>query len=182
MLDNLLVAPPAQDDEYWAQSVVLLYEETPKAVIGLTLNKPSDRKFSELAEHNNISYNGDEMLYIGGPVNPNALVMLHTDDWACSNTMQVGYNLRISSDKTMIKRLCTGDKPKHWRLFLGMSAWTPSQLQAEIDGNPPYSKKRSWLVAPPNLSIIFDDNPTRMWKRSIDLAAHEMVESFFTIA
>jgi len=182
MIGQLLVAPPAQTDDYWAQSVVFLYEETAKASVGIILNKRSDRTFRELAEHHDLDYDGDELLYIGGPVNPSALVMLHTDDWSCTNTMHVTGNLRLSSDRTMLKRLCEGDRPAKWRLFLGMSAWTPEQLAGEISGIAPWNKKTAWLTAPSETKLIFDAKPERIWKKSIDLAAAQMVGSFFNIS
>lgn len=181
MIGQFLVAPPAQTDDYWGKSVVLLYEKTQAASVGLILNKHSERSVKELAEHHGHEFKGDDIIYVGGPVNPSALVMLHTDDWACTNTMQVSDTLRLSSDRSMIKRLCAGDRPTHWRLFLGMCAWTPSQLEGEMNGTPPWSKKTAWVTAPSNTSIAFDTKPERMWKRSIDLAAQTMVDSYFTI-
>ena len=181
MVGQLLVAPPAQDDEYWGNSVVFLYEQTKQATVGLILNKPSDRTFDELAQHHNLEYNGNEPIYVGGPVNPSALVMLHTDDWTCSNTMQITNTLRISSDRTMLDRLAKGDCPKRWRLFLGMSVWTPEQLEGEMQGQRPWSKKTAWLTAPVDDRLIFDTKSDRMWKRSVELAAQDAVDSFFTI-
>ena len=183
MVGQLLIAPPAQTDDYWGKSVILMYEQTPQTTLGLILNKQSNSSFKDLAEHHGHTYNGDEMIFVGGPVNPSALVMLHTDDWSCTNTMYIpGTKLRISSDRTMLKRLCAGDRPALWKVFLGMSAWTQSQLEGEMSGQHPWSKKTAWLTAPSNTSIVFDTKSERMWKRSIDSAAHSMVESYFSIS
>ena len=181
MIGQLLVAPPAQKNEYWEESVIFLYEQTAASVVGLVLNKPSERTLADLAHHHELDYTGDEQIYVGGPVNPSALVMLHTDDWACTNTMHIGGPWRISSDKTMLNRICQGDAPRKWRLFLGMSVWSPMQLEGEMKGNPPWSKKTAWVTAPASESIIFAKSPERAWKKGIDLAAQEMVSSYFTI-
>jgi len=181
MIGQLLVAPPAQKSEYWEESVIFLYEQTAASVVGLVLNKPGERSLAELAEHHELDYTGDEQIYVGGPVNPSALVMLHTDDWACTNTMHIGGPWRISSDKTMLSRICKGDAPRKWRLFLGMSVWSPMQLEGEMKGNPPWSKKTAWVTAPATESIMFAKSPERAWKKGIDLAAQEMVSSYFTI-
>ena len=181
MVGKLLVAPPAQDDEFWSKSVVFVYEHNSGSNVGLILNKPSERKLSELALHHGIDYSGEEMLYLGGPVNPAALVMLHSNDWHCTNTMQVMDDFRISSDKSMLRRVCSGDAPRHWRMFLGMSVWAPGQLEGEISGTAPWSKKHSWLTAPSSQSLVFQKDPERMWKKSIDLAVQKMTENFFSI-
>lgn len=181
MVGQLLVAPPAQDDDLWEKSVIFIYEQTAVSTVGLIVNKPGERKLSELAENHGLDWAGDDVLYVGGPVNPSALVMLHTDDWACTNTMHIGGPWRISSDKTMLSRICKGDAPRKWRLFLGMSAWGPHQLEGEISGNPPWNKKTAWVTAPANESIIFSNSPDRAWKKGIDLAAQSMVSNYFTI-
>lgn len=181
MIGTLLVAPPAQEDEFWGKSVIFLYEQNPNTVVGLALNKPSERSLRELAEHHDLEFLGEEMLHTGGPVNPAALVMLHTNDWACGNTMQIGSDFRVSSDRSMLHRLCSGDKPRKWRLYLGMSVWTPAQLEGELSGTPPWSKKTSWLTAPAEESILFGKNPDKIWEKSIELAAATMVQSYFTI-
>ena len=178
---KLLVAPPSQEDEFWSQSVIFIYEQSGGANIGLALNKPSDRTVKELAAHHDLEYDGDETINIGGPVNPSALVMLHTDDWTCTNTMQIEGGLRISSDRTMLKRICNGDTPKKWKFFLGMCGWTPGQLDKEAKGQAPYSKKNAWLVAPVDEQVVFEQQSGKMWKKAIDLAVHEATESFFSI-
>lgn len=178
---RLLVAPPSQDDDFWSKSVVYIYEESSASTIGLVLNKTSERTVSELADHHDMEFDGEEQIYIGGPLNSAALVMLHTDDWACTNTMQVENGLRVSSDKTMLKRICKGDTPKKWRLLMGMSGWANDQLEDEIKGKPPYSKKKSWLVAPANKSIMFEKDPEKMWTRALELAVHEATESYFMV-
>lgn len=181
MIGTLLVAPPAQKDDYWEHSVIFVYERTPASVVGLMLNKPSERFVSELATHHGHQYEGGEPLYVGGPVNPASLIMLHTDDWRSKNTMHISENIMISSDRDMIERLARGDSPKKWKLFLGMTVWAPMQLEGEIKGSPPWNKKNSWVTAPANESILFGKDCERVWKRSIDLAAKDMVSSYFSI-
>lgn len=181
MVGELLIAPPAQEDDFWSRTVVYIYEQNKSGAVGLIVNKPTEKTLSELAEYHDIVYQGDELLYQGGPVNPNALVMLHTDDWACTNTMHISENIRVSSDKTMLKRICAGDRPRKWRLFLGMSAWTTGQLEGELSGLPPWNKKMSWVTAPAAESVLFGKDPDQVWKQGIDLAASYMVQSFFNI-
>ena len=182
MLGKLLVAPPMQRSEYWAESVIFIYEENYNNTVGLIVNKPSDKTLKELAEHHGFDYHGDELLYVGGPINASALVMLHTDDWMCSNTMQIeNSNFRISSDRSMLRRICEGDRPAYWRLFLGMSAWTPDQLQSEIAGNFAGGKKAAWLTANANRDVLFSKKPIRAWNMAIDAAAESMVQSYFHI-
>lgn len=177
----MLVAPPSQHDEYWERTVIYIYEKGPAGTIGLILNKPSEKSVHELALSQNISIPNYEPVYIGGPVNPGALVMLHTADWLCSNTMPICDNIMISSDRTMLRRIASGDSPSRWRMFLGMSLWAPHQLECEMAGLDPWDKKRAWVTAPAQEPILFGKDPTKAWRKSINLAAQQMVSSYFSI-
>lgn len=177
---QLLVAPPCQDDDFWENSVIFIYEDAANT-IGLTLNKLSDRSVEDLSEYHKLTYLGNDMVHLGGLMNTNALIMIHTDDWSCTNTMYVNNGIRISSDHTMLSRICSGDKPRKWRLFLGMCIWSHGQLNNEIDGTPPYSKKKSWLLASPSEDIIFEKHPKKMWNKALEIAIQEATNSFFLI-
>ena len=179
-LGKVLVAPPSQDDEFWEKSVIFIYEDN-KSTVGLTLNKPSDRALEELAEFHGIEYFGDDIINIGGPMNSAALIMLHTDDWKCTNTMHVIEHFCISSDHTMLSRLCSGDQPNKWKLYLGMTIWPSGQLEKELTGQLPFSKKKAWLVTPATEEILFEKHPKKMWNKAIDSAIQHSVDSFFTI-
>jgi len=182
LVGKLLVAPPAQTDEFWEKSVIYLYEENPNAIVGLALNKPSDRNFAHLAEHHGLAFSGSNNIHIGGPVNPAALVMLHTEDWICTNTMHIGDNFRISSDKGMLSRICKKDTPRQWKMFFGMCGWTRGQLEGEIQGSHPWSKKTAWLVANADEKLVFMDDPEKLWKQALDRAVEEITGSFFQIS
>lgn len=179
---QLLVAPPAQDDDYWNQTVIFLYEKTEINTIGLIVNKVGDRSVRDLAEHNRLSYDGEDMLYIGGPVNPHALVLLHTNDWRCSNTYRINSKFSVSSDRSMLDRICGGDRPSQWKMFLGMSAWKAGQLENELLGIPPWNKKRSWLVCPSSAPVLFDKDQSRSWKKAVNSSIKQATDSLFQIS
>lgn len=181
MIGQLLVAPPTQDNEPWERSVIFIYEESHSGTIGLITNKPSDRTLAEVAETQGVHYTDDDVIYLGGPVNSGALLMLHSDEWCCSNTMYIAPGFAISSDRQMLHRLAAGDRPRRWKMFLGMSAWSSAQLEGEMIGDAPWDKRKAWITAPATQNIVFADKPDLAWKRSINLAAKEMVESYFTI-
>lgn len=179
---KILVAPPLNDDEFFEKSVVFIYDQNSRSTTGVITNKPSNKTLKELCHFNDLKYSGREKIYIGGPVNPSALIMLHTTDWTCSNTIEIHDNWRVSSDQSMLPRLAAGDKPKFWRLFLGMCGWTAGQLEGEITGNPPWSRSSSWLVGSPTTDLLFFKHPDKVWSMAISSCGQEMVDSFFSIS
>jgi len=176
---QMLVAPPAQKDSYWSQTAIFIYERSPHNTIGLIVNKPGDRPVSDLAKHNGLDYDGQEMLYIGGPVNSSALVLLHTNDWRSQNTFRVNEEFSVTSDKAMLPRICSGDRPSKWKLFLGMSAWASGQLECEIIGTHPWNKQSSWLTSSSDSMVLFDTEPARAWKRALNASVKEATETLF---
>ncbi len=177
---RLLVAPPGRASDFWERSVVLIYEESKLGSVGLVLNKDSGRTVQELAEYHDASYRGKEGIYAGGEMSPSALILMHTPEWRCTNTMSVAHGVSISSDNYMVNRICKGDKPEKWKFYLGMSIWKPGDLEKEVSGRFPYSKRNSWLVANAGADIIFEKNPEKMWKMAIDRAVSEATELFFS--
>jgi putative transcriptional regulator len=181
LIGKVLAAPPANVDEYWGKSVVFVYEQNLENSVGVMVNKPSDKTVAELCEHHNLTYHGNENLYLGGPVNPSALLMLHSRDWQGINTLDIDNQYRVTSDKTMLHRLCQGDRPKNWKLVLGMSAWKIGQLEGEISGKHPWSKSHSWLVADANNSMLFGSDPEAQWNQTIRMSGKNMIDKFFSI-
>lgn len=178
---KLLISPPTNKETFFEKSLVLIYDQTPKTTTGVIVNKPSNRTLQELCEFNDIEYRGKERIFIGGPVNPSALLMLHSRDWACTNTIEIGNHWRVSSDHSMLTRIAKGDRPRYWRLCLGMCGWSPGQLEGEILGAPPWSRSKSWLVSNPTTEILFHRSSSKVWTKAIENCGQEMIDSFFTI-
>ena len=173
---KLLVAPPAVKDEFWGKTVIYIYEQNIQSVLGLILNKQSDRSVQDLLAHHQINYPGEEMINIGGPVNPQALVMLHTSNWSATNTMPITDQLSLSSDRMMMERIGNFDQPDLWAMYMGVCAWNNRQLDMEMRRG-----QYGWLIAEPNLAVMFDKNCERMWTNAIDLAAEKLTENYFTV-
>src|SRR3954468_16666009 len=72
---QLLVASPQLMDPNFERTVVLITEHNDEGAMGIVLNRPSDTAADEvLPELSDIS--GGEPVYVGGPVQPDAIVLL----------------------------------------------------------------------------------------------------------
>lgn len=179
MMDNfkgkLLVAnPQTMRDARFARTVVYIYEQTNDVVLGLVLNRKSNMSVGDLHALRGYPNSGAcGTIYAGGPVSEQSLLLLHTDDWYSTNTMQATHGNAISSDELMLEKMLTNNMPTCWRLITGLSTWVLPQLQAEI------YKWNAWLVVEPNQSIFYNDDGDEQWKSAIELASTRMVENFF---
>ena len=171
---KLLVAHPMVND-FFHRSIIFIYQDDVKTgTIGLVLNKPTTVPIRQIVLERNMEYNGSEHMYKGGPVNENAVIMLHEDGWYCSNTLQVsGTGLAITSDDVMMQKLSMNNGPTAWRMFMGMSGWHPGQLQNEINS------RYGWLVCDANPGIVFDQDGERQWNKALQLCSKEKIDSYF---
>ena len=174
---NLLIAPPKVRGNFWQKTVIFLTEHHSRGAVGLVLNKRSQMSIKEFAEQNNVKLDTKGFIYVGGPVNVKALTMLHSPEWACSNTMRINEHFSLSSSADILTNLAMGNTPKQWRLFVGLCGWTPGQLENEIAGNPPYEHDKSWLVASSNSEMVFDLDKEDQWTESIEHSGSEFAQS-----
>jgi putative transcriptional regulator len=176
---KLLIAPPKISDGFWHKSVIFVTEDHENGSVGLLLNKRSSFTIVDFTEQIGPRYNIPGYVHIGGPVNIKALTMLHSSDWACSNTMEIDNHFSISSSDDLLPKLGDGDVPRYFRLFLGMCGWAPKQLMEEYEGIPPRERSHSWLEASANYDLVFNHDQKDQWIQSIDRSSADFAQSIF---
>ena len=174
---KLLVATPVLNHNVvFHQSVVYLYDENPQGqVMGVILNKPSKFKISSLGSLKDIPFDPAlDLKYVnkGGPVSDTSVILLHTNEWVSSNTLNAENELSITSDLLMIEKLATGNEPKGWRMFAGMSVWGLDQLDNEINN------QHAWLVCDPTSSNVFDFDEEEQWLKALELCSQQMLSNY----
>lgn len=178
---KLLIAhPKIPVGNPFRKSVIYIYEDNANGTQGVVLNYHSSFTVKDLCNQKGIIYpDGTHNLHKGGPVNEQAILMLHTDEWQSSNTMEAGKGYRISSDNHMFQKVALGDAPVYYRIFAGMSSWAVGQLDMEMKGQFPYRPENSWLTATANDSIIFDYDGDAQWEKAVELSSRQMIEQYF---
>lgn len=178
---KLLVAHPKLSETDWFyKTVVYIYNDTPEYTLGITLNVETTTTISRLCHDKGIIYpDSYDKINKGGPVSQTAILMLHSDDWIASNTIDAGPGYRLSSDNRMLERLSLGDTPAYWRLCIGLSTWGPGQLDLEIAGEFPYDNSNSWLICDANDDIMFNYNGEEQWKAAVELSSQQMINTYF---
>jgi putative AlgH/UPF0301 family transcriptional regulator len=175
----LIANPNFPSESPFAKSVIYIHEDHPNiGTMGIMLNKPQGT-VSRFCDHNGIMFPDTQpVMHQGGPVNHSALILLHTDDWASSNTVDVTKGLRISSDSHMFLKMSTGNEPLYWRAFFGLCAWRPGQLDKELEGKFPYVKNM-WLLADATDDVMFNYDGEDQWIKAVDLCSQQTIDYFF---
>tara|TARA_B110000503_G_C7115430_1_gene400138 strand:- start:286 stop:714 length:429 start_codon:yes stop_codon:yes gene_type:complete len=142
--------------------------------MGLVLNNLSPVDLKAALKRKGIEWQGDRELYTGGEYNATALVMLHSDEWYSSNTMQVNQQLAVSSDSLMVDKMEMGNTPDWYKLFVGCKGWQPLELQHELKG-----KKPKWLLhSHPTLELITSEDNC-IWDLAIKECSQDLFNDYF---
>jgi len=176
----LISHPNVPPDNIFSRTVIYIYQHDERAgTVGVIINKRSRYPITEVAGEKGINFaDTSKFVYHGGPVNQQALVLLHTDDWNSSNTAVAGKSLCVSSDNHMLEKIGVGNEPAYWRLFGGMCGWAPGQLNAELSGEWPYRPENSWLIADAIEDIVFSLDGDKQWQKCFQLSSDQLFKQY----
>lgn len=162
---TLLIASPHLEDPNFRMTVILLAHQTDKEVLGLVLNRASDRTVSDFWESVfNEPCRCSEPLFIGGPmVGP--VMGLHLSDEF--NHFKPSEGLSLAIEKEEVRQLAENEAGP-FRVFLGHAGWSTEQLAGEIgDG--------VWHLLPADEEDLFEA-PEELWLRTLQKSARASLQ------
>lgn len=161
----ILVAPPVLVDPNFRRAVVFLCEHSSEGSFGLILNHDISLGMSELVDE--LSSFPDSVR-IGGPVQLDTLHFLHRYGDAIPGALEIADGIFWGGEITDLQHLLDEQKPsgEDLRFFLGYAGWTEDQLENEINAG-------GWLLLPPNENLVFDVDPSALWRESMLLLGGE---------
>ena len=157
---------------FFQRTVVLICQHDSEGAFGLILNRATPNKVGEAIVANLPSRIKSQTLYIGGPVQPDALSFLHSDNFLPQPNVMLNVSLGHSIDALMDVGESSSEMTKI-RLFAGYAGWTAGQLDNEL-------ARKDWLTHPASLDLIFDTDPALLWKtilRQKDIKGRLLAES-----
>jgi len=181
-IGTLLISHPNLTSADWFyRSVIYIYADSEKdGTLGICFNKDSDFTLQQLCTDKGIIYpESYTRINQGGPVSQSSVIMFHTHEWFSSNTIEAGPGYCLSSDLMMFEKLALGDQPAYWKIFSGLCAWGPGQLDKELQGQFPYKPTNSWLTATASDSILFEYEGEEQWEKAVELSSQQMIDSYF---
>jgi putative transcriptional regulator len=151
---QLLVAGPALLDPNFARSVVLIGDHDEEGALGVILNRPLPVTVHDAAPPLAGLVSVDDALFQGGPVQPQAAVVLaefeRLEDAGMIAFDSIGF-LMGEVEQDVSARL------RRARVFAGYAGWGPGQLEAELE------EEGGWIVEPALPSDPFSDEPESLW-------------------
>jgi putative transcriptional regulator len=151
---QLLIAGPDLLDPNFRRTVVLVVEHNDEGALGLVLNRPSETTVRTAVPELEELVDLDDQLFIGGPVQPSAVIVLAEFEDATDAAL-------IAFDDVGV--LATGPAPddpiaglRRGRAFVGHSGWGPGQLDSELE-------RGDWILEPAQNEDAFSRRALDLW-------------------
>jgi putative transcriptional regulator len=141
---------------FFQRTVVLICQHDAEGAFGLILNRQTDKKIGDVLVADLPENLKESLLYLGGPVQPNAMSYLHTDIFIPDANVLPNLNLGHSLDELMDLGESFSPTQKI-KMFAGYAGWSPGQLEEEM-------KRDSWLTHPASVELVFDADPNNLWQ------------------
>jgi len=163
LIGQFLVATREMADPRFAESVIYMIRHDQSGAMGLVINRPvAQGPLADLLKalgHEGKTADDTVRIHFGGPVEPERLFILHSNDYATRSTMFVGNGLGVSGDDDILQAIAHGKGPRQKLFIFGYAGWGPGQLEGEI-------KSGAWFTIPAETGLIFDDQAETKWDRA----------------
>jgi len=178
---HILCSQPKCIDPFFARSVIAIASHDDKNSWGIMVNKRHETlTLSDIMDSAGIPYRDDSTpVYIGGPVEPGRVHVIHSLDWSGPNTIAVTPEIGITGNISILAAISAGAGPNLYRVAAGLCVWGPKQLDGEYKGLPPWKPEHRWLDAPANLEAVFNQNGDEQWEKSIEIVAKSVISTWF---
>jgi putative transcriptional regulator len=150
---QLLIASPAMSDPNFARTVVAIANHDEDGALGIVLNRPSETEVVDAVPELDGVVDSDEVVYVGGPVQPAIVVLAEFENPAEAAYLVVGA-VGLVSDRTGLEHL--GSATARRRVYAGYTGWGPGQLEAELE-------REDWIVEPALAADVFAEDPLELW-------------------
>ncbi len=167
---QLLIAMPGMNDKRFIRSVIYICAHSDAGAMGIILNQLHHIDFPELLLHLGIIDSGQKKslsepikqfpVRYGGPVDTSRGFVLHSDDYACEETVFIADKVCFTATIDILKAISCEQGPQHALVALGYAGWKAGQLEAEISTN-------GWLISSTSPSFLFESDLSCKYDKSL---------------
>lgn len=156
---RLLLATPPLDDPNFDRTVVYVLEHRDDGALGVVINRPTEETLQEPLERWTDLQAPPDSLFLGGPVEPDALIALA---FANQPVIEESDELspvagRVASADLTTDPAFVAAVASSVRIFRGYAGWGPGQLENEIEAG-------AWLVFDAEPADVFASEPGELWR------------------
>jgi putative transcriptional regulator len=160
---QLLIATPEMHDPRFDHAVILVVRHDRDGALGVVINMPAgERPLAELLAAIGEKGTGDDKVpvFVGGPVQPEVVLVLHSAEYRGSGTLDVDGKIALTGSPQVLRDMAAKTGPKKSLLCFGYAGWAPGQLDAEMEQNV-------WFTAPEDPALVFDAERDKVWDMAL---------------
>jgi len=154
-----LIAKPALIDPNFRHSVVLITQAPDGTTVGFIINRPGRLSLAQILPDNEVFKRFTEPLYLGGPVQGEALFAVFRNREKPQGALSVLEDVSFALEPAVVERLLHAP-PERVRFFNGFAGWAPGQLAAEIE-------RGGWYVLNADADTTFRKDTDTLWEELI---------------
>lgn len=168
---KFLIAGTKLRDPNFFKTAVLIIEHGETGAMGLIVNRPSTVLVSmALSEHFELPGSTD-LVYVGGPVEPSALFILHDCLEFDPTASPVVPGVLVGTSGMIFRQVVEAalndeEHGPNFRVFSGCAGWAPGQLEGELN-------RADWLILDASAEYIFRPDPYEIWDELLEAAYAE---------
>jgi len=148
----LLLAAPTLRDPHFSRSVIFLAaHNVDDGAFGYILNRPLEKRVTDLLPDQDLGELGQVPVFLGGPVSTDKLAFAAMCWKGDQKGLKCVTHLSVEDALTQIR------EGNDVRGFVGYSGWTSGQIESEL-------KRSSWIVTPPRETILTSEQPSHLWQ------------------
>jgi len=167
----LLVAQPDMLDPNFFRTVVLVMLPEGSGPLGVILNRPTNVQLRELYPERAELTGRDDLVFFGGPVQPDALLFAFRSAVKPPKGLNVTGDIYISGFSEVLDELLKHpENAREQRFFAGYAGWAQGQLEFEI-------ARGGWYTLPLDEDAIFKMNPLTIYDELVKRAAVRRIET-----
>src|SRR6266480_3183770 len=141
---------------FFHRTVILVCQHDEEWGFGLILNRSTTNKIGDALVAKIPETLKAEPLYLGGPVQPQALSFLHNEAFLPEANVMPNLNLGHSLD-SLLDIAESYSTTQRVKIFAGYAGWSAGQLDDEM-------KRDTWMTHPASLELIFHPQPGELWQ------------------
>jgi len=157
---QLLVAQPQVKDPNFVHAVVLVIKHNDRGAFGVVVNRPMRRLplgvLQQLLGQDPVEGARDVTLHMGGPVDLDAITILHSSEYRSAATVAITDDLSVTGSAQVIDDMAHGRGPRRVMLSMGYAGWAPGLLETEIASG-------TWVAIPMDADLVFAEDKDQVW-------------------
>ena len=141
---------------FFHRTVILMCQHDDEGALGLVLNRGTEKTVGDALVAKMPAGLKEQPLFLGGPVQPQALSFLHSDSFIPEANVMPNLHLDHSLD-ALIETGESYSPTRQLKIFAGYAGWSAGQLDNEM-------QRDTWLTHPASIELVFYPKPGDLWK------------------